>query len=47
MFAAMYAAAREAIGAAVGRLETCAWATLMAVGIEVCLLLAVAGLRHP
>lgn len=41
MFAAMYAGAREAIGAArVGAWRPVLWATLMAVGIEVCLLLS-------
>lgn len=42
MFAAMYAGAREAIGAAKRRfdLKPVLWAMLMAVGIEICLLLS-------
>ncbi|MCI0365143.1 MAG: hypothetical protein L0219_14820, partial [Phycisphaerales bacterium] len=41
MFAAMYAWAKEAIGAArIGAWKPVFWATLMAVGIEICLLLS-------
>jgi hypothetical protein len=43
MFAAMYAGAREALGSAVTHTQAwkpVLWATLMAVGIEVCLLLS-------
>jgi hypothetical protein len=41
MFAAMYAGAKEAIGAvSAGAWKPVFWATLMAVGIEVCLLLS-------
>lgn len=41
MFAAMYAGAKEAIGAArAGAWRPVLWATLMAVGIEICLLVS-------
>lgn len=45
MFAAMYAGAREAVGTAAsasarGKLRPVLWATVMAVGIEVCLLVS-------
>lgn len=41
MFAAMYAGGREALGAArMGAWKPVPWATLMAVGIEVCLLIS-------